>query len=97
MSPIRKPVVAAACLFAVLGLPGLSASAPTIVQAAAALSPVAGSPGVPSGEQLADAKRALFVANPWMAQVLRKAADRRVCLFVWLCVSPIGSRHSPPC
>ena len=75
MNPMRKPVVAAAFLCTVLGLPGPAASAPAIVQAAAALSPVAGSPGAPSSEQLADAKRALFVANPWMAQVMRKAAD----------------------
>lgn len=53
MNPMRKPLVAAAFLCTVLGLPGLAASAPAIVQAAAALSPVAGSPGAPSSEQLA--------------------------------------------
>lgn len=63
MNPMRKPLVAAAFLCTVLGLPGPAASAPAIVQAAAALSPVAGSPGAPSSEQLADAKRALFVAT----------------------------------
>jgi len=64
----RKPVVAAAFLFAVPGLPGPAASAPAIAQAAAAFSPVAGSPGPPSGEELADWA---FYAEPTNAEVLR--------------------------
>lgn len=55
--------------------PAGSSPASPAVLSADALAPVAGSPGAPTGEQLADAKRALFAANPWMAQVMRKAAD----------------------
>ena len=82
---LHRRAVAKALLLLAVASPGLAVGAtanvpsanarPAAVQSADALAPVAGSPGAPSAEALAAAKRALFVANPWMAQVMRKAAD----------------------
>ncbi len=60
---------------ACLATPASAATPATVVQSADALPPVAGSSGAPGAEQVAEAKRQLFAANPWLAQVMRKAAD----------------------
>lgn len=74
------PRFSAALLLAVtsgLAVPGRAAPpvTPPMVQSADALPPVAGSPGAPTGQQIAAAKRDLFTAHPWLGSVMRKAAD----------------------
>jgi glyoxylase-like metal-dependent hydrolase (beta-lactamase superfamily II) len=79
--PYRRRLVGRipACILSMLAVGPFGAQAATgpgvMVQSADALPPMAGSADAPTGEQMAEAKRALFAANPWMAQVMRKAAD----------------------